>query len=167
MKLAEASITILNQLREVIEQIKDEDFKRPIPVLSNGTIGQHTRHTLEFFICLIDGRNEKEINYDLRNHDKLIESDRKVALAVVQSIQEFLDKQVDDFDLTFKANYQIHGNEDLTIRSSFYRELAYNIEHAIHHMALMKVGVRALEREITLPDHFGVASSTVRYQLNK
>ncbi len=48
--------------------------------------------------------------------------------------------------------------------SSFHREVAYNIEHAIHHMALLKVAVNQTLHYIQLPENFGVASSTVRYQ---
>ena len=77
------------------------------------------------------------------------------------------DRDNADFGLTFRANYQIEGEDEVAIQSSFYRELAYNIEHAIHHMALIKIGVRALRETIKLPDYFGVASSTVRYQLKQ
>ena len=50
------------------------------------------------------------------------------------------------------------------MKSSFYRELSYNIEHAIHHMALLKVAVKQTLTYISLPENFGVASSTIRYR---
>ncbi len=165
MSLYRSAKNLLHQLSEVIGQLEDVDYRDPLEVLSGSSIGQHIRHTLEFFICLIDGRNEKVINYDKRQHDKVIESDPKMALSVIQSIQEFLDGNVEDFEIIFKANYNLEGDEEVAVKSSFHRELAYNIEHAIHHMALIKIGVRALDKKIKLPDHFGVASSTVRYQL--
>jgi hypothetical protein len=44
------------------------------------------------------------------------------------------------------------------------RELLYNLEHAIHHMALIQVAVRQAFPALTLPAHFGVAYSTVQHQ---
>ena len=38
-----------------------------------------------------------------------------------------------------------------TISTNYFRELTYNIEHAIHHMAIMKIGVREVAPYVTLP----------------
>ncbi len=155
---------LLGQLTVVLEQIKDEDFCRPIPVLSGSSVGQHIRHTIEFFLCLMDGANKGEINYDNRKHDKFIEEDRKLAMSVIASIDSFLSRDHEDHRMDLIANYSVDKAEDIRIPSSFLRELAYNMEHAIHHMALIKIGVRAVGDYIDLPAHFGVASSTVRYK---
>ena len=155
---------LLNQLNHIIDQCKEEDFSRPLSELSGSTFGQHVRHTLEFFICLYDAKNENQVNYDQRKHDKLIETDKKLASSVIVSIQRFLDENTEDFEVSFVANYTEEEGRDQTMKSSFYRELAYNVEHAIHHMALMKIAVNQSLNYIQLPEHFGVASSTVRYQ---
>lgn len=164
MPIQQSARSLLNQLVEVMDQLSDEDFSKPIETLSGSSIGQHIRHTIEFFLCLIDGANKGEINYDERRHDKIIETDRKLAKSVIQSIDTFLAGQVKDHPMNLVANYEVEGQEEVTIPSSFYRELAYNIEHAIHHMALIKIGVKAVGDYISLPQYFGVASSTVRYQ---
>ena len=39
-----------------------------------------------------------------------------------------------------------------------------NVEHAIHHMALIQVAVKNAFGHIELPPHFGVAYSTVQHQ---
>lgn len=155
---------LLSQLNQVIESCKEEDFSKPLSELSGSTFGQHIRHTLEFFLCLFDAKNDGVVNYDQRKHDTLIETDKKLAQSVIQSIQVFLNKNQEDFELTFEANYQFSEEENDAMKSSFYRELAYNIEHAIHHMALMKVAVNQSLKYISLPENFGVASSTVRYR---
>ncbi len=167
MSIHKSAQQLLHQIDDVIRQLEADDYHKPLTVLSNSTIGQHIRHTLEFFICLIDGRNERVINYDSRKHDKVIETDPKIARSVIQSIIDFLNAESEDFPVTFQANYEIERDDEVVVKSSFYRELAYNIEHAIHHMALIKIGVRALNEDIVLPDHFGVASSTVRYQIKQ
>ena len=155
---------LLKQLEEIIEQCESKDFSRPLNELSGSTFGQHVRHTLEFFICLFDARNEKLVNYDNRKHDQLIETDKKLALSVITSIHKFLDENTEDFEISFEANYTEAEGNDQSMRSSYFRELAYNIEHAIHHMALMKIAINQSLDYINLPDNFGVASSTVRYR---
>ena len=163
--MLKASATeLLDQLKDIIRNCKEEDFSKPLPVLSNSTFGQHVRHTLEFFLCLFDAKNEGLINYDNRRHDKFIETDSSLAVSVIESIQDFLGNQAEDFPISFEANYTLKEGELQKMSSSFNRELAYNIEHAIHHMALLKVAVNQSLSYIPLPDNFGVATSTIRYQ---
>ncbi len=164
MPIHKSAQSLLNQLDEVLEKLTDAQYNAQLEVLSNATLGQHIRHTLEFFLCLIDGRNEQSINYDLRRRDEIIETDRKFAKSIIKSIDEFLSGNPEDFALEFCADYGFEEASPVGVKSSFYRELAYNIEHAIHHMALIKIGVRSIDQDIKLPDHFGVASSTVRYR---
>jgi len=165
--LQESATELLGQIDGVIKECKEEDYSKPLEIFNGATIGQHVRHTLEFFICLFDARNDGIINYDKRNRDEVIETDKKFACAIISSIMEFLNKSEDDFLVEFEADYSFSGNSNLKMPSSFYRELSYNIEHAIHHMALLKIGVQSSLQYIKLPDHFGVASSTVRYQSGK
>lgn len=155
---------LLRQLEEIIEQCESKDFSRPLNELSGSSFGQHVRHTLEFFICLFDAQNEKLVNYDNRKHDQLIEKDKKLAQSVIVSIHRFLDQHNEDFEISFEANYTEAEGNDQSMKSSFFRELAYNIEHAIHHMALMKIAINQSLNYIKLPENFGVASSTVRYR---
>ena len=165
--LQEAARGLLNQLSSVLEQLKDEDFPRPVALLSDSSVGQHVRHTIEFFLCLMDGVGKGEINYDNRKHDEFIQEDRKLALSVIASVDSFLSNTLEDHPMNLVADYDPEGSTNTEIPSSFYRELAYNIEHAIHHMALIKIGLRELGNYVELPPHFGVASSTVRFQQGK
>ncbi|TAG65626.1 MAG: DinB family protein, partial [Runella slithyformis] len=49
-------------------------------------------------------------------------------------------------------------------QTTLSRELVYIAEHAIHHLAILKIALRAHFPDIALPVHFGVAYSTVQYQ---
>ncbi len=163
MKLNEACQDILNQLLEVIENIKDEDFVKPVLALNNATIGQHIRHTLEFFTCLKNNINSTCINYDHRDHDKIIETDRLIAIALIKELLIFVSNCTENIPLTLKVNYSL-DNDIISLPTNLFRELTYNIEHAIHHMAIMKIGIKEVADYITLPNHFGVAISTIKYQ---
>ena len=66
-------------------------------------------------------------------------------------------------DIFLEAEDYCESMEIVTIPSNYYRELAYNLEHTIHHMALIRVGITEVSG-IQLSDDFGVASSTVKYR---
>jgi hypothetical protein len=164
MHLNQACINILDQLGDLVSQIKEGDYSKPIETLSNSTIGQHMRHTLEFFICLEGGFRNGIINYDKRAHDKLIETDKFLGLSTINRIRDFIHKQLEDRSLDLEVGYDVSTDEFITIATNYSRELVYNIEHAVHHMALIKIGVREAASYINLPSDFGIAASTIRYK---
>jgi hypothetical protein len=164
MQLSIASNAILDQLSDLIHQVKDEDFCRPVRTLSQSTIGQHLRHTLEFFICLEQGYGQGRVNYDKRHHDKLIENDRFLALHSIQKIKEFVLAHQTDQPLQLEVGYHEDTEETVVVASNFFRELIYNIEHAVHHMAIMKIGVLEVAPYVSMPPDFGVAVSTIRHK---
>ena len=163
--LTEACSNILAQLTDLVHQIRESDFVKPAETLSYSTVGQHLRHTLEFFICFEQGFEKGLINYDKRAHDKLIETDKFVALNSIQKISKFVNN-VDDKALKLEVGYDLERETFLTIDTTATRELVYNIEHAVHHMAIMKIGIRELAPYVQLPPDFGIAASTVRYKEN-
>jgi uncharacterized damage-inducible protein DinB len=163
-QLVLACDAIFSQIIDTLEQITDKDFTTPSPALGHVTIGQHLRHTLEFFICLQQGFEKGCVNYDKRKHDRAIETDKSLALKTISKIREFINEQTTDASLKLEVGYNTHHDECITIESNFYRELAYNIEHMVHHMAIIKIGIREVAGYVVLPPNFGVAVSTIRYQ---
>jgi hypothetical protein len=165
MNLTEACSNILFQLTDLVDQINEHDFVKPAETLSNSTIGQHLRHTLEFFMCFENGYDQGLINYDKRAHDKLIESDKFLALAAIGRISEFVNN-LNDKPLKLEVGYDLEKETFLTIDTTATRELVYNIEHAVHHMAIMKIGVKENAAYVKLAPDFGIAASTIRYKEN-
>lgn len=174
MSLKSASTDILMQLAEVVGQLTDAEYARPLPVLSGNTIGKHVRHILEFYELLVYSaetaqrsaaqRSAAQLNYDRRQRDLRLEVEADEALRRIGSI----DRAIHQLDLNqclhLEADLSIAGARTIQIPSSFARELLYNIEHAIHHMALIQVAVRSNFPAVVLPLHFGVAYSTVQHQ---
>lgn len=163
MTLSKAAINILNQLADLVEQMKDADFSKPSQALSKSTIGQHIRHTLEFFLCLESGFSRGVINYDKRSHDSLIESDKSLALNAIERGIQFVSGLQPNFPLTLEVGYDTISEKYVSVETNSTRELVYNIEHAVHHMAIMKIGVREIAPYVTLPPDFGIAASTLRF----
>jgi uncharacterized damage-inducible protein DinB len=164
MKLTQACTEILLQLSDLVNSLSDEQFTKPSKALSQSTIGQHLRHTLEFFICFEDGFYSGVINYDKRGHDKLIETDRELAAATIERILGFLSNIDVDKPLRLEVNYDVDKDQFETLDTTSSRELVYNIEHAVHHMAIMKIGVHDIAGHLRLPANFGIAASTIRHQ---
>jgi len=164
MSLTTACTNILSQLTDLIEQLSESDFVKPCTSLGNSSIGQHIRHTLEFFICFEQGHVNGVINYDKRAHDLLLESDKYIALAVVARIREFVSSLNNETPLKLEVGYDLTKEEFTAIQTTTIRELVYNIEHAVHHMAIMKIGIREIAPSINLPHDFGIAASTLRHK---
>ncbi len=164
MKLIRACTDILAQLGDVLDAIEPIHFNTPSTALSGSTIGQHLRHTLEFFLCLENGYTTGTINYDKRSHDKQIERDTVLARQTIARIQDFVGKMDLDRALLLELSYDVETDREVTLDTTTARELVYNIEHAVHHMALMKIGIREVAPYIVLEKNFGVAASTVRHQ---
>lgn len=164
MRLSDACTTILNQLSDIIQQLEEKDFARSSAALGKSTIGQHTRHTLEFFLCLEQGFRKGVVNYDNRAHDKMLEADKFIALNTINQIRDFIISQKNDQPLKLEVGYQRDSDMCLTIETNYFRELIYNIEHAVHHMAIMKIGLREIAPYVSFPSDFGIAVSTMRHQ---
>ena len=155
---------ILGQLHDLVLQMEEKHFTQPSPALGQSTIGQHLRHTLEFFLCLEQGIAQGIINYDKRAHDKLIETDKFIALSTLDRIARFVAELTDSCKLNLEVSYDLTSDDFIRVETKAIRELVYNIEHAVHHMALMKIGVREVAPYVSLPADFGVATSTIRHQ---
>jgi hypothetical protein len=101
------------------------------------------------------------VNYEKRPRDLAIETDKVFAEELLQEIFRKLNRP--NKDLVLEACYDEHATQPITITTNYYREIAYNLEHTIHHMALIRVGITEVSG-IQLSDDFGVASSTVKYR---
>lgn len=163
IELKNAVKNVLEQLAAALQQIDEKDFSKPVDTLNRATIGQHIRHTLEFFTCLLDGYINGTVNYDKRNHDKAIEKNKSQALTTLGNVVSFIEKVDENHRFKLEVDYGIDKELTSVIETNFNRELAYNIEHAIHHMAIIKIGIQAICPQLNLPANFGVANSTVKY----
>jgi hypothetical protein len=161
MHLQKAIQNVFVQLTASLELLNDSQYRYTSKILSNATIGQHVRHIIEMFICLEDGYTGGIVNYENRKRDTVIETQKDVANALLKKIYERLNKE--NKPLVLQAAYNEDTDELVDFDTNYYREIAYNLEHTIHHMALIKVGIREVSG-IEIPDGFGVASSTIKFR---
>lgn len=161
MQIQKAIQNIFIQLSETINQLNNEQYTQPSKVLFNATIGQHIRHIIELFQGLEIGYESGTVNYEKRKRDLTIETNKAVAASLLNSIYQNLNKP--DKDLILESNYDEHSAEIVGVNTNYYRELIYNLEHAVHHMALIRVGIMEVS-EIQIPEGYGVATSTIKFK---
>ena len=161
MQLQQAVNNIFVQLTDTLVQLTEQEYCKPCTTLFNNTVGQHVRHIIELFQCLEKGYENGLVNYEKRKRDTAIETDKILAGRLLLEIHTGLTK--DNKGLKLEASYDDHSNEPITLETNYFREIAYNLEHTIHHMALIRVGINEIT-SIELPEDFGVASSTVKYR---
>ena len=158
--LNQAAVIQLTRLQSFLSQIREDDYKMPLPVLQDGTLGKHVRHVIEFFQCLFNGNSENLINYDNRKRNTLIENNVAHASQHIDDIIETLNSITYDKPIQFVAAYREHNIE---MTSSLYREITFTIEHAVHHMAIIRIACTVHFNYILLPENFGYADSTIRH----
>lgn len=162
MHLREACSRILDHLAEVTSQLDDLEYSKPSELLSASTFGQHLRHTLEFFFCLERGLSEGVVNYDRRERNEWIEQNRLAGLDALERVRNFVGL-LKDGHVKLEVGYDQESDRTIIVDTNVYRELIYTIEHAVHHMAIMKIGLRDVAPHVPIPAEFGVAASTLRY----
>ncbi len=148
----------LDELIALLNQLDDVDYSKKCVALSNATIGEHTRHIIEMFQCLDNFYDVGILNYDKRKRDINIETNTVFAISCISDLKQGLEKPNKNIVLQ-----QIIDGEEILITSNYFRELLYNLEHCIHHQALIKVGILQLEH-VMIDANFGVARSTIEYR---
>lgn len=153
-----SSIQTIEQFKHILLELPQEIYAQSCTVLSNSSIGQHTRHIIELYLCLIDGYTLADVSYDRRERNRRIEVEKTYAIGLLERIQTELEKP----NKPIKVTYELGGVETV-LDSNYFREVMYNLEHTIHHHALIKVGIQHFT-EMELPDSFGVAPSTMQFR---
>lgn len=150
----------LQLLINLLSNLDDEQYTRRISHLSNASIGGHSRHIIELLQCAINGYNKGEIDYINRSRDLIIEENKSVALSLINQLQR--NCKMPDKIITMVVD-QVDGSKMSTVTTSYFREVVYNTEHIIHHLALIKVALIEIKLDIVAAD-FGMAYSTIKYK---
>ncbi len=162
MSLQHSSSEILSQLVRLIDQLDEKQYACALTSFEGSTIGQHVRHVVEFYDCLFRGMQTGTVNYDKRSRNSVIETDVHFTIQLLHDIIHKINNLKFDKSLRLIIDLS-HNSEETEIHTTYFRELAYNIEHAIHHMAIIKMGVMAHFAHVRFEENFGVAYSTQQH----
>lgn len=157
--LSDSCFQQLEELTALLLQLSPTDYSSVSPVFRNSSIGQHVRHILELFDCLLYQYESGEINYDLRKRDLRLENDLAFVFEKVLEIQSKI-------NISDKELFLLQGktSEYQPVKTTYFRELLYNLEHCVHHQALIRLACFDLPY-VFLPENFGVANSTIKHHL--
>ena len=145
---------------DLCQSLTQEQYTHKLTWLNGVSIAEHLRHSYEFYLCLLQGSNGGEVNYENRKRDRKIETDLGYTLERLEALK------IDLSTLTASNEICLRSKEavDEKVISSLERELLYCLDHAIHHQALIKIGLRELNLSFIVSPDFGVAYSTLRYR---
>lgn len=158
----DALVTLLEQLRDVLTLLPVEVYRAQPAARVSGSIGAHVRHALDHVSALLVAAEGGALQYDHRARGTTLEIDPVSAVYEIERVLYRLDRRAAGSAerlLTFETLVRADRPAAL-VRSTLARELAFVIQHTIHHCALIAVllewqGQRA-------PYGFGVAASTLQ-----
>lgn len=158
--LQSQAIEQLQGIKLLLNQIEDSNYALPIATLKNSSIGSHIRHTLELYTCLLTPTENDVVNYETRKRKVLLETNTRYAI-------DYLTEVCDKLELISINKSLIHASsfntETYLVETSLYREIAYNIEHTTHHLAIISIAIGLHFPSILLPTYFGYAASTIKH----
>lgn len=160
MQADTALLTLVQQINHVISQLEPSKYHRPLPEFNDSSLGQHFRHILEFFQCLEDGVQSGTVDYAARNRNPVYETNPEIASAAFEAFNHSLPH----FDLAQPVQVRAEfGSDDRPCyESTVGRELLFVYDHAIHHLAIIKIGLICHYPEISVDKDLGVSPSTVK-----
>ncbi len=168
MNCKQGTQIIADQIREVLARIDTDFYTLPLGIFNDSTIGQHFRHIIDFYGCLCRGLTDGLIDYAHRARDHQIEISPQYAAKVLdehlQCILQFDESQ--PLDVLGDFSSELEEQRPL-LRSTLGRELMYAYDHAVHHLAMIKMGLKSIDRDASLSQEIGVAPSTLRYWKQK
>lgn len=166
MSLFQTAAALLLQLRAYLSVLTPQQYQGKSKVLLGSSIGEHTRHLLEFFQCLLlqAAAEPRQIDYAARERDPRLEADPAFALAMAEQLALALQGLSGNPPCRVSVA-DVTGEEGApTVPSCLEREILYNIEHTIHHLAIIRIGLGEAAPGLELPEDFGVARSTLSYK---
>lgn len=156
----EAILQVIRQIDPLLQQIEPLDYRRPLPEYDGSTLGQHFRHILEFFLCYEKGISEGIIDYASRERNLLFEDNPAIAAAAFDGFVDTLESIGADAPVEVKAEFG--GASRPVYQSSLARELLFVYDHAIHHLAIIKIGLNCHCSYIQTEKNLGVSPSTIK-----
>ena len=161
--LVHENIELLRSGLDVILSIPAALYRADHDRATNGGVGRHFRHIIEFYQRLLQSEGSM-VDYESRPRDPRVERDPVYASSVVNQVIRALDAlraEAADGLRTVVTEVLDDGGMPVRTPSSVGRELAVLASHTVHHYAIIALLLRGTGAE--LPEHFGVAPSTLRY----
>jgi len=163
-ELVIASQDVLLQGLGLLFDLWDRTYSQVVAAPYKASIGQHYRHILEHFQCLIRGMRSGEINYDARERNPRLESEVTYAsIATCDVLRAIKNYNGETLTRPCKLVHSVSygAAQPTSIESNLGREMAYCAGHAIHHYAIIRLICSELGIDVLA--EFGFAPSTLKH----
>jgi hypothetical protein len=163
LEALEGNLIVLGQAVELLAAIEDTTYATGGVPAGGSPIGAHFRHVFDHYHAFLAGLATDEIDYDARQRQVPLETDRLLALATARGLITDLGRLPAELGarpvrITLRSVAGHDETPDWSM-SSVKRELQFLVSHTVHHYALIK---ELLRREgLTTTDDFGIAPSTL------
>ncbi|MBK8492312.1 MAG: hypothetical protein IPL49_15860 [Saprospirales bacterium] len=165
MNCKEGNELMLRQIDALLALVEQDVYARPLDLFNGSTIGQHIRHILNFYEAVVSGATAGLVDYAKRERDPQIEQDPLYARQTFQVISIRLKALDENAALPVQADFIPEEEAPRpTVQSSVGRELMYAFDHAVHHLAIVKMGLRQAQPDLPLQEELGMAPSTLKFQ---
>lgn len=155
----------LVQLLNLLRQINTKEFVITIEPYNKSTIGKHVRHILEYYDAVLLSHETKRIDFVNRKRDLLLENNLLYAISNIEKNIQCLNTLTENKSIILICENE-EFNSTYQVQSNIERELLYAVEHAIHHMAIIKIACLSALPAIQFDNDFGVAYSTIKHTKN-
>ncbi|MEM8908675.1 MAG: hypothetical protein AAGD05_12570 [Bacteroidota bacterium] len=162
MNSKDGTLQMAGKILNLLEKIDDAAYRKALPVFSGSSLGNHFRHIFDFYRCLLQGIEEQLIDYSSRERDPQIELQTAAAIRAFEAVQSAVVELDDNCPVAVRADFA--GEHRPLVDSSIGRELMFAYDHAIHHLAMIKIGLGTHFPHIQIDENLGVAPSTLKNQ---
>lgn len=160
MQANQALLNIVQQINHVIAQLPPADYRAPLTEFEGNSLGQHFRHILEFFQCLEAGTQSGTIDYAARNRNPIYENKPDLTMAAFDAFLTAIANV--DLALPLSVRAEFGSDDRPSYDSTLGREMLFVYDHAIHHLAIIKIGLVCRFPHIQTERDLGVSPSTVK-----
>ena len=153
---------VLRALRQHAHKIRMVDGCEGISVLAHGaSIGEHYRHVVQHFECVIRSIHSGEINYEARERNHRLETAVTFAAIATCDVLRAIKKYgmaTLNRACTVVSTLRDLASRPLFVETTVGRELAYCIGNAIHHYTIVRQIAGQIGVEV--PPEFAIARSS-------
>ena len=161
MTCKEGTLLMTSQIISILDHIDDGAYKQSLPIFSGSTLGHHFRHIIDFYTCLIRGVKKGLVDYSCRDRNTVLQTQTIAAQTALKMLLVQLDRLEESESIAVKAD--LSNNIHPIVQSSVGRELMFAYDHALHHLAIIKMGLISAFPNIPLPEQLGVSPSTLKH----
>jgi uncharacterized damage-inducible protein DinB len=163
MEAVEGNLIVLRQAVDLLRRMDDPTYVTGGVAPGVSAIGVHFRHVLDHYRAFLTGLAIDQIDYDARQRQVPLETDRELALATALGFATDLARLSPELGarplrVTTRSVAGDDGVPDWS-DSTLKRELQFLVSHTVHHYALIKELLRRTGYEAA--DDFGVAPSSI------